>query len=75
MKPIPTNKKTGDTERLLCPRTPQGPAWFQDASPASGKEAVIAPKWNYWARKLVRYLIPVQKKRKISLVGKEESPV
>ena len=26
---FPANKKMGDTEKFLCPGTPQGPAWFQ----------------------------------------------
>ena len=29
MKPISYKQETGDTERLLCPGAPQGPARFQ----------------------------------------------
>ena len=29
MKPISYNQETGDTEKLLCPGAPQGPAWYQ----------------------------------------------
>ena len=34
MKPISFNKKTEDTERLLCPGSPQGPAHFHELSPS-----------------------------------------
>lgn len=29
MKPILYNQEGGDTERFLCPGTPQGPGWYQ----------------------------------------------
>ena len=29
MKPISCNQEMGDTERLLCPRAPQGPAQYR----------------------------------------------
>ena len=44
MKPISYNPETGDTERILCPGTPQGPTRFQrtvkDTMTASKSESM-----------------------------------
>ena len=41
---FPVIKKWGDTERLLCPGVPQGPAWYR----CSGMppEAVLKAEWS-----------------------------
>ena len=44
MKPISCNQEMGDTERLLCPGAPQGPAWFQKEHRFAN--ALILAQWD-----------------------------
>ena len=50
MKPFSCNREMGDTERLLCPGAPQGPARFQSEY-GQGSELRLG-KQALWCRAL-----------------------
>ena len=43
MKPVSCKQEMGDTERLLCPGAPQGPAGFQVLHPGAAVVCVEQP--------------------------------
>lgn len=47
MKPISCNREMRNTERILCPGAPEGPAWFQALHLGDqGQEASVCDIYN-----------------------------